>query len=198
MFGRVRGKWIIQAAVQLCQFRISFNGGKTSWGNFFNCPTLLCFVISQDELYEGGDLDRERISKTLECGFQFGLLAMLWMAEWEFLIEFFLTFYEVSRNGRENNEHSIENSGNSTESSVDWKVSQPTHFKLCSFSQPPSPPLFMLARSVNREFKLNYERVRQTCSSTWVIYWLRIKNKLGFSAVLIILIKSITQPRLIH
>lgn len=45
MFGRVRGKWIIQAAVQLCQFRISFNGGKTSWGNFFQ---LLAFALLCD------------------------------------------------------------------------------------------------------------------------------------------------------
>lgn len=61
----------------------------------------------------------EEFQKLSSVGFNFGLLAILWMAEWEFLIEFFSTFYEVSRNGRENNKHSIENSGNSMESSVD-------------------------------------------------------------------------------
>lgn len=198
MFGRVRGKWIIQAAVQLCQFQISFNGGKASWGNFFDCSTLLCFVISQDERHGGRFRSEKEFQKLSSVGFQFGLLAMLWMAEWEFLIEFFWKFHGVSRNGRENSKHSIENFRNSTKSSLVRKVSQPTHFKLRLFCQPPPPPLFMLARSFNRGFKLNYKRVKQTCSSTWVIYWLRIKNKLNFSAVLIILIKNITQPRLIH
>lgn len=60
MFVRVRGKWIIQAAVQLCQFRISFkfNGGKTSLGNFFNCLSLLCSVISQGDLHGGISIER--------------------------------------------------------------------------------------------------------------------------------------------
>lgn len=73
---------------------------KTSLGNFFNCLSSLCSVISQDELH-GGNFDWERIPKSLECGFQFRLLAMLWMAAWEFCIKFLRKIYELSRMAEE-------------------------------------------------------------------------------------------------
>lgn len=198
MFGRVRGKWIIQAAVQLCQIRISFNGGKTSWGNFFNCPTLLCFVISQDELYGGRIGLRKNFRNPRVWVSILGFWRCCRWLNGNFSLNSFQHFMKFQEMVEKITSIQLKIPGTQRSRLRMEKFPNRHTSNSARFSQPPSPPLFMLARSVNREFKLNYERVRQTCSSTWVIYWLRIKNKLGFSAVLIILIKSITQPRLIH